>query len=443
MLIDADCQPLDLDREQLLGRMWHMQERVAELGLERFDPTDVLSHPLFLSLQLGRRRFNGYYLLRLVEYFSPLLCRRLLGVQPTLTPTTMYHLGLSYLEWETAEPQCSSQLASLADAMCERALQERLPGDLAAWRHPYDMHKGAWARPGLRRKGVPDSCCHHTTRLGRLLLEVGRRHYNERYLRAARSAVDALLTYHNWRHYNNGISAVSYYPDTDDETINTSAEVASLIACLPQELCSDRDESCLHGLLQLVITEQGEAGEWRYASRNHELRMGRGGGPDNHHTAMNLASLADVLRNEVVSGDERRRVVDCLSRGLDFYLENLVRPDGACISEVGGRRCAEIAGYCEGVKMMLSVASLPEFVARQTKLLPYLSRFLSRAFDVYYDRRTGDVGCSRRFGHTYHIGSIRWGAGLLMDATAAALAWEARANSANITGSSASANAAA
>jgi hypothetical protein len=131
-------------------------------------------------------------------------------------------------------------------------------------------------------------------------------------------------------------------------------------------------------------------------------------------------------------------VVECISRGLDFYLEKFVRPDGACIGELGGRRYAVIAGYCEGVKMMLSVASLPEFdAAAQTKLLTHVSRVLNHAFHLYYDRRTGDVGCSRRFGRTYHIGSIRWGAGLLMDATAAALAWDARAHCANLTESSA------
>lgn len=79
---------------------------------------------------------------------------------------------------------------------------------------------------------------------------------------------------------------------------------------------------------------------------------------------------------------------------------------------------------------MLLVASLPEFAAaRQGILLPCISRVLNRAFEIYYDRVTGDVGCSKRFGRTYHIRSIRWGAGLLMDATASALAWNAKASS--------------
>ena len=178
-------------------------------------------------------------------------------------------------------------------------------------------------------------------------------------------------------------------------------------------------------MINMLVNEQGQQGEWRYATRRHEQRLGISGNPDNHHTAMNLAALADVLKTNVLSPHEREQVRRALHRGLNYYITEFVHHDGYCSNMVNRRTQASIAGYCEGVKAMLSAAALPDVLPlelrdRVLKLVPHV---LLHAYRVYYNARTSDVASYCKWGTTYQVKSIRWGAGLLMDATIASLIW--------------------
>ena len=417
-----------LNSDLLLDALRRMDHRVRQIGLERYDPGDVLSHPVFLGLRNERRLRAGYYLLRLADHFVPLLFRRVLQVKPVLVPTTLFHLGMCYLRWEKIEPSQMHVYASRVDEICQLALARRLAGNLCAWSHPHSEHGDAWRCDDLRLPGVPDSCCHHTSRIGLLLLRVGIAHNKHEFVVAARSAADALLQYHNWHLYADGACTISYYPDTDDETINTGAEAAALLALLPRSVQREEHRAKATGLVEMVIREQGESGEWRYTTRRHENRRGPSGDPDNHHTAMNLAALADVLGSGVLQGRTKDRTLEALQRGLQFYMDQFVAADGRCGNEIGRTQPACIAGYCEGVKMMLAVLALPGLQNQRLKvsLSVLVPEVLNQAYRLYFNARTGDVGSSCRFAKTQHLKSIRWGAGLLMDATTEFLAAQAK-----------------
>ncbi len=417
---------LDINGDSLRQCFETMHRRVWELGLERYDSTDALSHPFFLRLQMGRRRINGYYALRLIEYFLPILSRRTLGVQPTLTPSTLYHLGIAYLNMSNSDPERRGEWTQDVRRLCKIAWETRLVGEYAAWAHPHGMHKGDWVRQHLLRPGIPDSCCHHTTRLGRLFLEAGNRFEDEALLAQGRSAVNALLEYHNWHLHQAGGCSISYYPDTDDGTINTAAEVASLLAHLPSQWLGQREHDRLSGLLKFMLDEQGDEGQWRYAGREHESRLGRSGEPDNHHTAMNLTALAELFSSDHIDAGHHNKMLVAIERGVEFYLQHFTRQDGYCYGELGQKRCAEITGYCEGSKMLLAVARLPALDSRlRGRILERVPRILACAIALFYNPSTGDVGCNRRFGKTYCVRSIRWGSGPLLEAISECLRWNA------------------
>lgn len=418
-------EKLLLDRAKLLGALERMERRVRELGLERYDPSDILSHPFVIYLTSGRLRRYAGHLIKLAELYMPVVLRRLARTRRELVPTTLFHLGMTYLYRESLEDSGLASGHERADEMCRRALEISLPGEYLAWRHPYAVHALGWRRAELRREGVPPSCAHHTARLGLLLLRTGLAHGRPDFLHAARSAANAMLEYHRWHHHEDGSSTVSYYPDSDDEVINTGAEVAALLALLPGSLQEERDRLMCRQLVRMLVLEQRVDGGWDYVTRRHARATGASSGPDNHHQAMILGALVEVLRSGLLSGLEREEAERPLKLGLWYYLAHLCRPDGFCLHYPGKRRQSSIAGYCEGVLALLAATRLPciaqtELAGRARGLVP---RILDYVFKSYYNASTGDVACLERHGKTYDVRSIRWGSGLLMQATAAALLW--------------------
>lgn len=423
MIPDEKQMTLTHGNDDLLNCLARMDTRVAELGLARFDPSDALSHGVFMRRQSGNRNLNGYNVLRICELFAPMLTRRVLRIQPLVVPTTYYHLGMTYLNWHALDNSHREELPRKCHETCHQALAIRAEGEYFAWQHPYPMHKGDWVCEELRDDSVPDSCAHHTTRLGLLLLQVGLEFNKRDYLLAAQSAANALVHYHQWHEHEDGTVTVSYYPDTDDETINTGAEAAALFSTLPAELRTPRHTFLARGLVQMLIREQGAHGEWRYTTQRYERATRHGGDPDNHHTAMNLGSLATVLTGNVLDAEERHSASETLRRGVRFYLNSFVRDSGFSVHCLNTGREAEIAGYCEGIVALSTIQDLASFQDAELKkrISQLLPRMVGHAYKSYYDRKTADVACFHRFGKTYQVRSLRWGAALLMDATAAFL----------------------
>jgi hypothetical protein len=404
-----------------------MDARVWELGLERFDPNDVLSHPLFMAFGSGRGRYLAYPL-RMWELHAPMLWRRFLRIRPALVPTTIFHLGMAHLHLGGI---AGADVEDRLEQLCERALATRLPGDLAAWGHPYDAHGAVYRERGATPSApdVPPSCAHHTGRLGMLLLRAGLSRGRSAWVAAARSAADALLRYHNWHDEEDGTSTVSYYPDTDDEVLNTAAEVALLLAAVgagpdPHPEAADRATR----LVRMLIREQREDGGWTYTTRRHDEAAGQASDTDNHHNAMILASLSELLSEGLLEAEEAAGVRAAVDRGLSYYLDTFCTPGGFSRELSGTDREAPVAGYAEGVRAMLAVLAAlgSERDSATPRIEAQVVAGLRHALDRFYDPETGDVASFRLYGATYRIRSIRWGAGLLMEATAEALAWPRR-----------------
>lgn len=412
--VDA-CSP---DPERLAAILTRLEDDVARRGFVCYDPSDVLSHPLFLFFSRGLRMYIGRPL-RLWEWYMPRFWRRLLGIDPSVVPTALYHVGMAHLHAEALAPRL---FKSRADRICEQALGLSLDGEHRAWAHPYAVHAAGWRLPSLRRPGVPPSCAHHTARLGLLLLRTGLAHGRADLVDAARSAADALLAYHRWHHHDDGTSTVSYYPDSDDEVVNTGAEVSTLLGGLPSDLRTDRHRESARRLLRMVVAEQREDGLWDYVTDRHGRSHGPSGGPDNHHNAMILGALARAIGAAALDDAEQTAVRDAVARGMRSYLGAFFDETGACRLHPGGRR-AGILDYAEGIVAMHAASrplhrSEPDLTERIRALLPAV---LEKMIGRFYNERTGDVSTYRRFGKSYGVGSIRCGAGPLMEALAAHL----------------------
>ena len=280
------------DLSALLSTWHRIDARNRQLGWMRYDPGDVDSHPWLDAFHTTSVRRFARNAIRVADLFAPLAVHSLLKVHQTIVPTAYYHVGMAYLMREQISVPTQGWQKEEAEEVCAQALALRLDAEYACWAHPYRHHAMTW-REG-KRSSAPPSCAHHTARLGVLLLQVGNAHHVPELISAGVSAARALNEYHNWRQYPDGTATVSYYPNTNDETINTCADVAALLALVPPDKEFPKRLDRLFGLVRMILNEQKADGSWTYCTARHYRDHTDKLYIDNHHSAQVIQALARV-----------------------------------------------------------------------------------------------------------------------------------------------------
>ena len=408
----------------ILKAIESIDRRTWRLGLYRYDPTDILSHPVFMATQRGCLR-PVWKLLRTAELIAPLTLRRALKVRKSLAPTTLWHLVRSYLNLISAGHGLKFDAPARVETLCACALSISEAGPHLCWTHPYKIHGAQWRQKSpARALSVPASCAHNTARLGLALLDAGRTFNNTTWSDAGMSAARALRSYHNWFwSADRRECAVSYYPDTPDEVINTGAEVAVLFAEAAGRSKDGTLAEHAGGLLRMLLAEQERDGGWRYCTRAHERKMGPSMGPDNHHHAMVIRALSRAVSRHPSMLDDLPAARRAVVAGVMYYLRELSDQTGFCYLFGGQKREAGIAGYCEGLLALQEAHSLLRNEAPDIAGLVADRRreIVARISERYVDAESGRVVSQRRFGAQYDIDSIRWGSGLVLEAFTAEL----------------------
>lgn len=406
--------------EDYLAHAAHgIEERIYKKGFQRYDPSDILSHSLFRFTESGILR-PFWIFLRLTELMAPTLLRRMLYVPKSITPTTFWHLIQSHLNLLQAGYASEFHTMDRLSQFCNQALAIAEDGPYLCWSHPYSIHGAMWRNKSLiKEASSPMSCAHNTARLGLALLRVGKILDIPSLVEAGVSAAQACIEYHNWFWHEGGsVCSVSYYPDTGDEVINTSAEIAVLLS---EAFGIGGDRSMAEyarGLFRMVLSEQETDGGWRYCSSFHEKRYGPSGGPDNHHHAMIVRAMASVAMNDLVTAEEFKEAKLAVIRGIEYYINHLSSENGFCYLFRNQKREASIAGYCEGLlalqESFLLLSEGEPTIAQ--KIESRSQAILKSVMQRYLNVDNGRVISERRFWISYDLDSIRWGSGLLLEA---------------------------
>jgi hypothetical protein len=314
-------------------------------------------------------------------------------------------ISVSTQRWRKAE----------AEEVCAQALALRLDAEHACWAHPYRHHAMAW-RDG-KRSSAPPSCAHHTARLGILLLQVGSAHHVPELISAGVSAARALNEYHNWQQYPDGTATVSYYPNTSDETINTCADVAALLALVPPDQDFPKRRDRLFGLIRMILNEQHADGSWSYCTARHYREHTDKLYIDNHHSAQVIQALARVRSSGLLSKTIASEIDTSIRLGIEYYCKAFMTPEGHSRYFPYQNRPAEIVGYSEGLaaiawSLWCEAVDPDEPLGRRlqhdaARLLTSSLRFL--------DTQAYDVASAERFHMFYRIKSLRWGSGPLLE----------------------------
>ena len=383
-------------------------------SLTSYDYGDVLSSPIYLKLN-KRLPSVARKALRVPEFLFPLFWRRLLKVEKKLIPASLYHMGMYYLiRYKTNQgEQEKEELIKILDKALELS---KAYDDFVFWEHTYEHHGIAW-KDDQRVNKHGNSCAHHTSRLGLLFYLAGQALNEKRWDTVAFKTANALMQLHHWSYYNDGTAAMSYYPHTTDEVINTSAEASVLLGCFASE--GEPFHKAFTGLHNMVLKELTEEGRWAYCTQRHYERY-----PkevqfiDCHHTCMNITSL--LLNYPRLPEELKPDTAEVINRSLNAFCEDFIREKRLTYFPNQARE-ATFAGYGEALILFSTVLShleVPGLNKDADLFKSYFLKVLNLSTRRFYMKSAKSMASSRNFGKRMDIRSIRFGSGLMLEGLA-------------------------
>lgn len=283
-----------------------------------WDPYDALSSPLLrpLARTITLRRAAIQALRRLPVNLRPLLGIPRVEHAKALALATSAHACLSSLDDGPGHREAALALA-------ERLAAKALPTETGVgWGYEFDVQ----TRWGYYRRGEPNAVV--TTFAGHALLDSGAEELRPLVLQALEFAVSELLVARDGKQF------FAYFRGSTVPIHNANVLLAGLVAR------SAESELLPHvkGPVAFTLQRQKREGQWPYGE-------GRGlGWVDGFHTAYVLQGLAHW---EQATGDADAR--SALERGLDFYLERLLDPDGA--ARASDRRRYPVDAHAAGTAL--------------------------------------------------------------------------------------------
>lgn len=385
-----------------------------EPSLSSFDYGDVLSSPIYLRLNKHLPPVTRKAL-RIPEFLFPLYWRKLLKVEKKLIPANLYHIGMYHLI-RFKNTQDKHDRVQLIEILKRAVNLAKSYDEYVFWEHTYEHHGIAWKQNELKNQHG-NSCAHHTSRLGLLFYYAGDTFKNQHWTDIAIKSANTLVDLHYWSFYEDGTAAMSYYPHTADEVINTSAEASVLLGFL-----SDKRKSfskTFKGLHRMVLSELSDKGRWAYCTQRHYTRY-----PnevqfiDCHHTCMNITSL--VLNYANLPEELKQETSEVIRRSARAFCRDFIREKSLTYFPDNPRE-ATFAGYGEAMILFSTLINHLDDTEQLENLEEFKKNFhkvMDLSIKRFYVKSARSVASSRFLGMKVDIRSVRFGAGLMLESLA-------------------------
>jgi hypothetical protein len=169
-------------------------------------------------------------------------------------------------------------------------------------------------------------------------------------------------------------------------------------------------------------------GSWHYGTKRHYNTQGGRPSIDNHHTAMILHALVQILVYGNLPFKLRSAVFDTLCKGYNYYLAAFVGKKGTASFWPYSRREATIAGYGEGIIALSEIVNHAKILGlhprKVNRIKQNIEVMLAHVLRTFLDKKSGDVASFMAFRLPRHLRSIRLGSGLLMEACLHVVEWK-------------------
>lgn len=381
-------------------------------GLLRYDPCDVDD---FLSKQ--RRSSQNDFLrkgFRACDVIAPILTRKLLGIKKSAQATTYYHLGMAFLLWEQLHIPVDTSLSAVK--MAELLLQNFYDPSSALWRFS-DVNYSFEAEEADSTKTVTMPM-HGLARSNILLLAVWRQYQREDLLNISIESAAVVLRQHNITEYDDGSAAISYYYNSQDNTLNVNSEFLQWIAEIPADRRPAAVEALGHRILKMLLREQNKDGSFYYLGKEYMRQNHLAPTIDNHHSSYMLNNLIHIYMSDFPTEKEKDALLQACVRGMEFSLSHLFdEQTGMAVYQINNAtRKADPVSYSEAALAFCAYLRCPEIPAElNTRIQRLLPKVVAR-LTAFVNLKNGSVPSACVFGKWNNINSIRWGNGPVLQA---------------------------
>lgn len=389
-------------------------ENIRANGLERYDLNDL---DKYIYEKYGVFKNNLYRkAIRGSCIFFPIFTRKVYGIEKTINPATYYHLGMAYLNNE--KYHLGFQTPASSQDVAEEAVRAYYQSDTGLWLNPSCGWVPFLQDSTIPKEGPRTMLMHCLARLNIFILALWRQYGREDLLDISiRSALAAYRRY-NIIEQGGEMASISYYDNSIDNTLNINAEFLEWIADIPSKCRPHQLDTLGHKILKMLISEQNPDGSFFYFGKAYMKEHHRKPSIDNHHTAYTLKNLLAVYESDFLTAGEQTALLQCILRGMEYYMDSLFDRDGSVIyyiGEIPGRK-AETVPYSEGILAFcafLKSPSIPlDLKKRISGLLPKVLKHLLDQIRL----KDGSAPSEYLYGRTVNINSIRWGNGPALQA---------------------------
>ncbi len=303
---------------------------IAANGPAGSDPYDALNSPYArVATRLGR--FGPIAFLQIVRRL-PSRPRHILQIPPSINPKGVAVLAHAYLElFEARGEQRYLELARGSLDWLERHAASW--GEGVGWGYPFDWAARAFFVP----KGTPSVVVSSVA--GQAFLRAagitGDTHYRD----VARAVAVFLSTGLRRFESERGL-CFSYTPLDDVRVFNASLMGAALLVRIGLQDDPDLVETARRAT-EFVLNHQNPDGSWTYGLASFHRWI------DGHHTGFILRDLASIA---AATGWED--LLPAIERGLAFYLERLISPDGRPLFRLDRPWPADIHACAEAILVL-------------------------------------------------------------------------------------------
>jgi len=373
---------LSTPQETISQALDDLLEWIVTNGPAGSDPYDALNSPYAgLASRLGR--YGRIAFLQAVRR-SPVECRSLLRIRPSINAKGVAVLAHAYLE--LAEDRGEQRHLDLARSSLEWLERNSVAaGAGIGWGYPFDWAARAFFVP----KGTPSAVVSSVA--GQAFLRAASVFGDTHYRDVARTVAAFVMTGLR-RFESDGGICFSYTPLDQARVFNASLMGASLLV----RAGSDCDPSLVETgrrATTFVLRNQNPDGSWPYGMAPFHRWT------DGHHTGFILRDLASIAA--ATGWEDLRPAID---RGLCFYVDRLIAPDGRPLFRLDRPWPADIHACAEAILVL----SDPLLASRVGGLADRAVRVARWTFDNLRrpDGAFGYLRYRKRVDWTAHL---RWG----------------------------------
>lgn len=404
-----------VDKELLIECSKSIMNNINKQGFARYDPSNVRMMDRINKTGIGYsivRKIAG-----IAEIISPIGTRLLLRVTKNVYPTAYTHVINSILTSEST----GLDLGSVKDA--KQLFEEfyvnytKETSDDLYWLYPRGLHTGSsFPQSQLCKSQVKTLSMHVLARIGIVMARLYEKDHDSVILDRNLKTIATTLRQHLVYVDSEKCGYISYFPNTNDCTLNVNTEFAQWVTMLPKQKLPETAINLRDAILRMMVKEQNDDGSWYYLGKDFANKIGAKHSIDCHHTGTVLFNLINTVNYNTCENEVISDVKHAIDKGMKFYVDRFFcKATGLGYIYLNGRKAGAVQ-YSEAIcafSEYIKSEWANEKLKQELRLL--IPKVMQQCVDLV-DIHSGKTPSEHLLFRWVEYDSIRWGNGPVLEA---------------------------